>query len=180
MGIKEPLRDYILLSTLLLRVQKVSSSLGIPTHNPTSKGFLDAHWHRKGVLTIEQLVADLLTFTHHLLSPDTLSVVAVVCGAVWKLLDRFNKKQNASQQKFQDELTKRFDKIEEDNKESYHDMQKEILRLQILEGMDAKRLSPSEVRYFYDKYHAFGGNSFVTEKVKKYLEEIEGSADDAQ
>ena len=119
-------------------------------------------------------------FVRHLMSPDTLSVVAVVFGAVWKLLDRFNKKQDASQQKFKDELNARFDKIEADNLSDYKDTQKEILRLQILEGIDAKRLSPSEVRYFYDKYKLLGGNSFVTEKVHKYLEEIEGSADDAQ
>ena len=95
-------------------------------------------------------------------------------------MDRFNKKRDASQKKFNDELNARFDKIEEDNLESYRDMQKEILRLQILEGIDGKRLSPSEVRYFYDKYKSVGGNSFVTEKVQKYLKEIEGSANDAQ
>ena len=119
-------------------------------------------------------------FVRHLLSPDTLSVVAVVFGAVWKLLDRFNKKQDASQQKFKDELNARFDKIEEDNLESHKDTQKEILRLQILEGIDVHRLSPSEVRYFYDKYKSFGGNSFVTEKVCKYLKEIEGDDNNAQ
>ena len=119
-------------------------------------------------------------FVRHLLSPDTLSVVAVVFGSVWKLLDRFNKKQDASQQKFKDELNSRFDKIEEDNLASYKDTQKEILRLQILEGIDAKRLSPSEARYFYDKYKSVGGNSFVTEKVCKYLKEIEGDDGHAQ
>lgn len=107
-------------------------------------------------------------------------MVAVVLGAVWKLLDHFNKKQNASRQKFKDELNSRFDKIEDDNLASYKDTQKEILRLQILEGIDVNRLSPSEVRYFYDKYKSFGGNSFVTEKVHKYLKEIEGDDGDAQ
>jgi len=119
-------------------------------------------------------------FVRDLLSPDTLSVVAIVFGAVWKLLDHFNKKQNASQQKFNDELNARFDKIEEDNLASYNDTQKEILRLQILEGIDVNRLSPSEVRYFYDKYKSVGGNSFVTEKVHEYLKEIERDDGDAQ
>lgn len=122
----------------------------------------------------------MFTFVRHLLSPEELSEAAIVLGAVWKILDRFNKKREASQKKTNDELNARFDKIEEDNLESYRDMQKEILRLQILEGIDGKRLSPSEVRYFYDKYKSVGGNSFVTEKVQKYLKEIEGSANDAQ
>lgn len=45
----------------------------------------------------------------------------------------------------------------------------EVLRLQILTGIDAQRLSYSEVLYFYDKYRALGGNSFVTEKVETYI-----------
>lgn len=62
--------------------------------------------------------------------------------------------------------------VKKDNIAGNKDTQKEILRLQILEGMDANRLSESEVRYFYDKYHKVGGNSFVTAKVKKYLDDL--------
>lgn len=57
-------------------------------------------------------------------------------------------------------------------KEQADDNMLEVLRLQILDGIDTKRLSESEVLYFYDKYKRFGGNSFVTSRVEHYLEQI--------
>ena len=46
----------------------------------------------------------------------------------------------------------------------------DVIRIQILSGIASESLSKSEVTYFYDKYTARGGNSFVSEKVKVYLE----------
>ena len=46
----------------------------------------------------------------------------------------------------------------------------DVIRMQILSGIASESLSKSEVTYFYDKYTARGGNSFVSEKVKVYLE----------
>lgn len=63
--------------------------------------------------------------------------------------------------------------VRNESMENTKDAQKEILRLQILEGIDSHRLSASEVRYFYDKYHKVGGNSFVTAKVQKYLSDLQ-------
>ena len=68
--------------------------------------------------------------------------------------------------------------VKSDNLKITRDTQKEILRLQILEGMDTHRLSESELRYFYDKYHNVGGNSFVTAKVKQYLKDLEEERED--
>ena len=48
-------------------------------------------------------------------------------------------------------------------------LQKDVLRLQILDGIDSKRLSESEILYFFDRYKALGGNSFVEDRVKKYV-----------
>lgn len=118
-------------------------------------------------------------------------MVVTLGGLGWKFIDSIKKNFNHQQKELVDKLgqrldhmekhnTEAFENIEAHNKEAYRDMQKEILRLQILEGIDVKRLSPSEVRYFYDKYKAFGGNSFVTEKVQKYLEEIEGGSNNAK
>ena len=118
-------------------------------------------------------------------------MVITLGGLGWKFIDSVKKNFKKNQLELVAKLEARLDRIEKQNqqafmdteahnKDAYHDMQKEILRLQILEGIDAKRLSPSEVRYFYDKYKAFGGNSFVTEKVHKYLEEIEGGSDNAK
>lgn len=81
----------------------------------------------------------------------------------------------------EDKLDKALEAIEDvksDNIKSTRDTQKEILRLQILEGMDTHRLSESELRYFYDKYHKVGGNSFVTAKVNQYLKEFEEERED--
>lgn len=68
--------------------------------------------------------------------------------------------------------------VKSDNVKSTRDTQKEILRLQILEGIDSHRLSESEVRYFYDKYHRDGGNSFVTEKVNQYIKDLRKDSED--
>ena len=107
-------------------------------------------------------------------------MVVTLGGLGWKFINSIKKNFNHQQKEFVDEIGQRLDHMEKHNTEAYRDMQKEILRLQILEGIDVKRLSPSEVRYFYDKYKAFGGNSFVTEKVHKYIEEIEGGSDNAK
>ena len=71
-----------------------------------------------------------------------------------------------------DEALEAIADVKSDNINSTRDTQKEILRLQILEGMDTHRLSESELRYFYDKYHKVGGNSFVTAKVNQYLKDL--------
>lgn len=53
------------------------------------------------------------------------------------------------------------------------DIEKETLRIQILTGIDSHRLSRSELLYFFDKYKALGGNSFVEDRVHIYLKELE-------
>ena len=70
-------------------------------------------------------------------------------------------------------ITRQLSEMQNQHDIDHADLQKEILRLQLLEGMDSKRLSISEVRYFYDKYKKFGGNSFVTGAVKDYIKELE-------
>lgn len=57
-------------------------------------------------------------------------------------------------------------------KEQSDDNMLEVLRIQILDGIEAKRLSESEVLYFYDKYKRLGGNSFVTSRVEVYLAKL--------
>ena len=46
----------------------------------------------------------------------------------------------------------------------------DVIRMQILSGIASESFSKSELTYFYDKYTARGGNSFVSERVKLYLE----------
>ena len=71
------------------------------------------------------------------------------------------KKMDGQQNEIISKLDKRMDSLEV-----------EIIRLQILDGIESKRLSYSEVLYFFDKYKALGGNSFVEDKVEKYVYDL--------
>ena len=68
------------------------------------------------------------------------------------------------------------DKIEKIEKQQIeimtelNDISVDVIRMQILSGIASESFSKSELTYFYDKYTARGGNSFVSEKVKVYLE----------
>ena len=68
------------------------------------------------------------------------------------------------------------DKIEKIEKQQIgimtelNDISVNVIRMQILSGIASESFSKSELTYFYDKYTARGGNSFVSEKVKVYLE----------
>lgn len=50
-------------------------------------------------------------------------------------------------------------------------IQRDMLRLQIITGINSGRLSMSEVTMLYDTYKANGGNSYITRVVDDYLEE---------
>lgn len=100
----------------------------------------------------------------------------------YKLMKRNMKEDSRKNIKpLEDKIDKALEAINDvksDNVKSTRDTQKEILRLQILEGIDSHRLSESEVRYFYDKYHKVGGNSFVTEKVNQYIKDLRKDSED--
>lgn len=48
-------------------------------------------------------------------------------------------------------------------------IERNLLRTQLLMGMEQTLFSKSELLYFYDKYTALGGNSFISDKVEIYL-----------
>lgn len=50
-------------------------------------------------------------------------------------------------------------------------IQRDMLRLQIITGINSGRLSMAEVTTLYDLYKANGGNSYITRVVDDYLEE---------
>ena len=50
-------------------------------------------------------------------------------------------------------------------------IRRDMLRLQIITGINSGRLSMGEVTMLYDKYKANGGNSYITRVVDDYLEE---------
>ena len=55
--------------------------------------------------------------------------------------------------------------------DSMRTIQRDMLRLQIITGINSGRLSMGEVTMLYDKYKDNGGNSYITRVVNDYLEE---------
>ena len=80
-----------------------------------------------------------------------------------------NKKLDANQDATIEAINTKLSTLEKNQKDSIEALQKDVLRLQILEGIDSNRLSTSEVLFFFDRYKALGGNSFVEERVKQYV-----------
>lgn len=95
------------------------------------------------------------------LRPDNIAMLSLIGGFGYKLSKLLIKKLDGQQNEIISRLDKRMDSLEV-----------EILRLQILDGIESKRLSYSEVLYFFDKYKALGGNSFVEDKVEKYVYDL--------
>lgn len=91
------------------------------------------------------------------------STIGIFTALSRKAAKRFNERQDV----LLVELDKRL-----------NDIEKEVLRIQILSGIDSHRLSRSELLYFFDKYKALGGNSFVEDRVKSYLKVLEDKGDD--
>ena len=50
-------------------------------------------------------------------------------------------------------------------------IQRDMLRLQIITGINSGRLSPGEVTMLYDQYKDKGGNSYISRIANDYLEE---------
>ena len=50
-------------------------------------------------------------------------------------------------------------------------IERDMLRLQIITGINSGRLSPGEATMLYDQYKDKGGNSYISRIVDDYLEE---------
>jgi uncharacterized protein YfkK (UPF0435 family) len=105
----------------------------------------------------------------HVFNPGTLAVLVTLGGLTYKAWKVLSKSITEKLDNQLDEIDKRLKMIENTMSGDYNELNKEVLRLQILEGINSKRLSSSELLYFADKYHNFGGNSFVSAKIDEYL-----------
>ena len=103
------------------------------------------------------------------LRPENVATIALVWGLLYKGVKLMNKKLDANQDATIEAINTKLDTLEKNQKDSIETLQKDVLRLQILDGIDSNRLSTSEVLFFFDRYKALGGNSFVDERVKKYV-----------
>ena len=104
-----------------------------------------------------------------ILRPENVATLALVWGLLYKGVKLMNKKLDANQDATIEAINTKLNSLEKNQKESIETLQKDVLRLQILDGIDSNRLSVSEVLFFFDRYKALGGNSFVDERVKQYV-----------
>ena len=121
---------------------------------------------------ISELMKELGIVAGLLLRPENVAIISLLSGLGYKAFDKIIKKLDSQQNDLIAKLDKRLNSLESSTKSANENLEREILRLQILDGMYAKRLSTSEVLYFFDKYKALGGNSFVEEKVGQYVYEL--------
>ena len=104
-----------------------------------------------------------------LLRPENVATLTIVGGLLYKGVKLINKKLDANHDATVSALSLKLDNLEISYKESMETLQKDLLRMQILYGIDSNQLSVSEVLFFFDRYKALGGNSFVEERVKQYV-----------
>lgn len=128
---------------------------------------------KKGMGTLDALLQDLGELIRHILEPSNLALMVTLGGIVRYSFKRIQTLLDRRQDQMIDELRNRLRTIEINSVKDINDMKIEILRVQILTGIDTGRFSRSELSYFFDKYKALGGNSFVEDKCHEYLEMLE-------
>ena len=99
---------------------------------------------------------------------SSLSVYVTTIGFVgrwaWK---KFEAKQNEDLVNMKSDIKDLSDNVND----SMQLIQRDMLRLQIITGINSGRLSPGEVTMLYDQYKDKGGNSYISRVVDDYLEE---------
>ena len=106
-----------------------------------------------------------------LFNPVTISSLSVYVTTIgfagrwaWKKLEA---KQNEDLVNMKTDIKELSDNVND----SMMTIQRDMLRLQIITGINSGRLSVGEVTMLYDKYKDNGGNSYITRVVDDYLEE---------
>ena len=121
------------------------------------------------MVSIEELIEIVGRLVATALRPENVATIALVWGLLYKGVKLVNKKLDANQDATIEAINTKLSTLEKNQKDSIETLQKDVLRLQILDGIDSNRLSTSEVLFFFDRYKALGGNSFVEERVKQYV-----------
>lgn len=110
-------------------------------------------------------------FFKWLFNPATISSLSVYVTTIgfagrwaWKKLEA---KQNEDLVIMKSDIKDLSDNVNN----SMKTIQRDMLRLQIITGINSGRLSMAEVTTLYDIYKANGGNSYITRVVDDYLEE---------
>lgn len=110
-------------------------------------------------------------FFKWLLDPVTISSLSIYMTSLgfagrwaWKKLEA---KQNEDLVNMKSDIKDLSDNVND----SMMTIQRDMLRLQIITGINSGRLSVGEVTMLYDIYKAKGGNSYISRVVNDYLEE---------
>jgi hypothetical protein len=110
-------------------------------------------------------------FLKWLFSPTTISMLSVYGTTIgfvgrwaWKKLEA---KQNEDLANMKSDIKDLSDNVND----SMLMIQRDMLRLQIITGINSGRLSAGEVTLLYDQYKDKGGNSYISRIVDDYLEE---------
>lgn len=114
----------------------------------------------------------LVRFIQWILSPPNLASMGTYITTltfagryIWKKLES---KQNQDIEALKNEVTK----LNETMNDNMKSIQKDMLRIQIITGIESKLLSAPDLTTMYDKYKEMGGNSYISRIVSDYLEEI--------
>ena len=106
-----------------------------------------------------------------LLNPVTISTLTVYGTTIgfagrwaWKKLET---KQNEDLANMKSDIKDLSNNVND----SMITIERDMLRLQIITGINSGRLSPGEVTMLYDQYTDKGGNSYISRIVNDYLEE---------
>ena len=121
------------------------------------------------MVSIEELIKEAGQFVAMILRPENVATITLVWGLLYKGVKLMNKKLDANQDATIEAINTKLDTLEKNQKDSIETLQKDVLRVQILYGIDSNQLSVSEVLFFFDRYKALGGNSFVDDRVKQYV-----------
>ena len=111
-------------------------------------------------------------FFKWLFSPTTISMLSLY-GTTIGFLGRWAwKKLEAKQNEDLAKMKFVIKDLSNNVNDSMITIQRDMLRLQIITGINSGRLSAGEVTMLYDQYKDKGGNSYISRIVNDYLEEI--------
>ena len=111
-------------------------------------------------------------FFKWLINPTTISSLSIY-GAALGLVGRLTwKKLEAKQNEDLANMKSDIKDLSNNVNDSMLMIQRDMLRIQIITGINSGRLSPGEVTILYDQYKNKGGNSYISRVVDDYLEEV--------
>lgn len=123
---------------------------------------------------LDQVGEATLSILNNLASLSILVGLGIWCIKVFRShLNKTIKASNTPQNSQIAEVLERLDKIEQDNELYHKETNKNILRIQIEDGIYRKKFSEEEVLERYDRYSKdFNGNGYITGLVHDYLETL--------